>query len=478
MLWYFIFGGYVLGIALGLFFSAPLLTGACFIAGMSLIGVWFRSKTAWGIALAFVLIASGYDHARSTVEMWRVEPNEYTVSGRATIVSEPEIKEHSQAASLRFTECSDTDCPKHIVLGDFSIYEELRYGDVLTVECPLKVPKNLSEDFDYRMYLAMKDISFMCYLKEWHRENDGGGNVIVRLVFRVRDALEKNLDEVVGYPESGLGKGLLFGGNSYLTQETKDAFSRTGLTHIVAVSGANVVIIAECFFLFGIFCGLWRKQALWFAVGGIVLFVIMVGAGASAVRAGLMGGLVLAASYSGRVSDGLRLLVPVLAAMLWFNPLFLRYDLGFQLSFLATLGILLCMPLFERLSRDKESFSMTKEILFMSLSAEIFVLPIIFYNFQTFSTLSLLANLLVLPAIPMAMLFGFLASVAGFVFTPLAKIFGLTAYLVLHYMMNIIQFLGSRVFSVVPVQSFGVWAAFWWYAVLFGAILLLRKKYV
>ena len=432
MLWHLIFGSFALGIALGLFLDAPLLIGVCSLSALSSVVVWFRSKAAWSIACAFVSIALGYAHAHTVREFWSIVPNEYDIAGRAVIVRAPETKEHSRQATLRFAECSEGECPKHLVLADFPVYDELRYGDVFTLRCPLKIPKNISDDFDYRMYLAMQDVAFTCHPKEWHKESDKGGNAAIRLVFNIRAALERSLDRVVVYPESGLGKGLLFGGNGYLTQETKDTFSRSGLSHIVAVSGANVVIIAECFFMFAIFCGLWRRQALWFAVGGILFFVVMVGAGASAVRAGIMGGMVLAASYSGRVSDGLRLLVLVLAVMLWFNPLLLRYDLGFQLSFLATLGILLCMPLFERLSQDKQSFAMTKEILFMSLSAEVFVLPIIFYNFHTFSTLSLLANLLVLPAIPLAMLFGFLASVSGFVFMPLSKLFGLIAYLVLH----------------------------------------------
>jgi competence protein ComEC len=478
MVWHLIFLGYALGIAVGLLVDMPFVAGACFVLGASVLVAWFRIRMAQGVALALVLVGLGYYSAHTVREDWNVPPGEYTVSGRAVVIRPPEVKERSQEVSLQFTECPDSACPKHFVLGYFPVYDTLQYGDIITVQCPLKVPKNVGLDFDYRMYLAMKDIGFTCYPKQWKKEDDHGGNSAVSVVLRVRSALEKKLDAFVSYPESGLGKGLLFGGNGYLTKETQNNFSRTGMSHIVAVSGANVVIVAECFFLLAIACGLWRKQALWVSCAGIVCFVIMVGSGASALRAGLMGGLVLMASYSGRVSDGLRLWSLAVALMLSFNPLLLQYDLGFQLSFMATLGILLCMPLVESLASKKTAYmpSTLQEIFFMTLAAELFVLPIIMFNFQAFPALSLIANILVLPAIPVAMLFGFLASIFGFVFAPLAKLFGLIDYLILHYMMSVIQWLANRQFSSISIQTFGLWFVFIWYGLLFSGIAYLKIK--
>lgn len=478
MMWHLILLGYAFGVAVGLLVTAPFLTGGCFVVGMSVFVVWHRTRMAWGMALALALVSVGYTHAYTVRAFWGTPLAEYTVFGQAVVVHSPEIKERTQEAMLAFRECSNESCPQSLVLGYFPVYDTLRYGDVITLQCPLKVPKNVGLDFDYRMYLAMKGVSFTCYPKQWHREGDEGGNSAVRAVLRIRSALENKLDASIAYPESGLGKGLLFGGNGYLTKETQTAFSRTGMSHIVAVSGANVVIVVECLFLLSIACGLWRKQALWVACAGILFFVIMVGAGASAVRAGLMGGLVLLASSSGRTSDGLRLWTLAAAVMLYVNPLFLRYDLGFQLSFMATLGILLCMPLVEFFASKKSTHIPTalQEIFWMTISVELFVLPIIVYNFQSFPVLSLIANMLVLPAIPVAMLFGFLASLSGFVFVPLAKLFGLLAYLVLHYMLRVIEILGGQSFVSVTVQSLGIWMVLLWYGILFGGIFVLKRK--
>ena len=478
MMWHVILFGYVVGVAVGLFVHTPLLTGVCFLVGLSVLVVWYREKTARGIALALILMSIGYWHAHTVYEAWQTPSIEHTVSGRATVIRPPDIKERTQEVTLQFSECLDGECPKRFVLGYFPVYDVLQYGDSVSVECPLKVPKNIGLDFDYRMYLAMKNIDFTCYPKQWKKEDGQSGNTIIRVILRMRGALEEKLDAVVAYPESGLGKGLLFGGNGYLTKETQTAFSRTGMSHIVAVSGANVVIVIESIFLLSILLGLWRRQALWMACIGIVLFVIMVGAGASAVRAGVMGGLVLLASFSGRMSSGLRLWSLALALMLWFNPLWLRYDLGFQLSFMATLGILLGMPLFETFSSKKFSRipQEFQEILWMTLSAELFVLPIIVYNFRAIPVTSLVANILVLPVIPVAMLFGFLASIFGFIFAPLAKLFGLMDYLVLHYMVSVIQWLSEQQFASVSVQTFSLWFVFTWYVVLFSGIFLLCSK--
>ena len=478
MMWHLIFLGYALGIGVGLFMDTPFFTPVCVVLGASMLAVWYRFRALRGMAIALILLGAGYAHAKAVRSERAVSQPEYSVSGTAEVVRPPEEKERSQEVTLRFTKCTKNVCPDTLVSGNFSVYESLHYGDVIAIECPLKIPKNVGLDFDYRMYLAMKGVGYTCYPKTWHKESSDGGNGLVQAILRMRSVMEDKLDAVVAYPESGLGKGLLFGGNGYLTKETQNAFSRTGMTHIVAVSGANVVIVAQSLFLLAILCGLWRRQALWFAGAGIAVFVVMTGAGASAVRAGLMGGLVLLASYTGRVSNGLRLWSAALAMMLWWNSLLLRYDLGFQLSFLATLGILVCLPLFEQSASSKYSFvpAPLQEILWMTISAEAFVLPIILYNFQAFPTLSLLANLFVLPVIPVAMLFGFLASLFGFLFAPLAQFLGLIAFLVLRYMIGVIEVLGGQSFASVSTPSFGVQAACIWYVLLFGGIVYLKIK--
>ena len=121
-------------------------------------------------------------------------------------------------------------------------------------------------------------------------------------------------------PQSGLLIGLLLGGDGQLPKTVQDNFSKTGMTHIVAVSGYNVTIIAEYLMLFFLFLGLWRRQAFWVSILGIFLFVLMVGFPSSAVRAGVMGMLLLWAMKNGRLANSQNAIVFSAAVMLLINP--------------------------------------------------------------------------------------------------------------------------------------------------------------
>lgn len=278
--------------------------------------------------------------------------------------------------------------------------------------------------------------------------------------------MANNISRVIPYPQSALANGLIFGGSSELPKNLKDNFSKTGMTHIVAVSGYNVSIIAEYLILFGIFIGLWRKQAFWFAVIGIILFVVMIGLPSSAVRAGVMGTLLIWAAKNGRLANSWNAIIFAGAVMLLINPLLLRWDIGFQLSFLATIGIIAFSPLWEKyLIKNHKAFGFT-EIFFLTLSAQIFVLPIILYNFHTLSLVSLAANLLILLIIPISMLLVFLSGLAGLFSHWLALPFAWLAFLPLKYETWIIDSLAGLSRSSVEIKNFLWWQAAAWYAAL------------
>jgi len=270
------------------------------------------------------------------------------------------------------------------------------------------------------------------------------------------------------------------GGSDQLSKSVKDNFSRTGMTHIVAVSGYNVTIIAEYLMLVGIFLGLWRRQAFYFAVTGIIIFVILTGLSSSAVRAGIMGVLLIWAMKNGRLANSQNAILFSACAMLLINPLLFRWDIGFQLSFLATIGIIYLYPIFENyflhLVEMKHCLvSTVAEILFLSLSAQIFVLPIIMFNFETLSLISLLANVLILPIIPFTMLFGFIAGAFGFIFQPIALIFSWLAFLPLKYETLVINYLASLKYASVEMKI-AWWGIVIWYIILVGIIYFIKTR--
>jgi competence protein ComEC len=228
--------------------------------------------------------------------------------------------------------------------------------------------------------------------------------------------------------------------------------------------------------LLGIFLGLWRKQAFWFAIVGILIFVIMTGLSASAVRAGVMGTLLLFAMKNGRLANAQNAVLAAAGIMLFFNPLLLRYDVGFQLSFLATLGIIYLYPLFESLVDKKGKIFWLWEIMFLSLSAQIFVLPIILYNFQNLSLISLVANVLVLPIIPLTMLLGFLMAITGFIFLPLATIMAWLTFLPLKYEVEVIQIFGGLKYSALVIENISEVFIFIWYLIILAGIIVYRRQ--
>ena len=272
-----------------------------------------------------------------------------------------------------------------------------------------------------------------------------------------------------------LAKGLLLGGDNYLPQSLKEAFTRVGLSHMIAVSGYNIMLIAQMLLFLGLACGLWRKQALWFALVGIVFFIIMIGLPASAARAGAMAGIVFVALEMGRLARPVRTLIFALGVMLLFNPLLLRYDIGLELSFLATLGILLLMPYYERLAPKNTILKKGGEVLYMTVAVELFVLPIILLSFHTFSLFIIVGNFLVI-LVPLAMIGSFVSALL-FLFIPGAEvIMAWAAFGVLTMITRSVEWLGALGGSTLVVESFSVWHLVLWYVIL-GVTLLGMKKY-
>lgn len=282
-------------------------------------------------------------------------------------------------------------------------------------------------------------------------------------------AVEEGINRAVPEPEAGLLAGLLVGGDDRLPRNIQEEFSRTGLSHIVAVSGYNVSIVAVLLMSLLVFCGLYRQQALWGALLGIGLFTLLVGAPASAVRAAIMTGAALLAVRMGRLGSPANAILLSGTAMLFFNPLLLRYDIGFQLSFAATIGIVSLVP-FALLSLR------LGDVVSTTLAAEVFVLPILLFHFHTLPVFALLVNAIVLPFVPIAMLLGSVAAFFGAMVPSLAFIFGFPAFLVARGILSTVEFFASQHFATLLISSFGAKSLFASFAIIAGTLLIFRKK--
>ncbi len=264
---------------------------------------------------------------------------------------------------------------------------------------------------------------------------------LYRKIFDLKKIFLESINKSILEPNASFINGILLGERSAIPQTLKDAFQRTGMVHILAISGYNVTIVVSLIYAL-LLLFLRRSRAFWFAVFGIFAFTILTGASASVVRAAIMGCLVLLAHKEGRIYSSNHALVSTAALMVAFNPLVIQEDLGFLLSFAATLGILYLVPIFEKYVRKIPNLYGAKEAAITTISAQIMVLPLLLYFFGSVSPLSILVNILVLPLIPLSMLLGFVTGLVGLVSSQLASVFGYLPWLITTIQIEIIEFFG------------------------------------
>jgi|GEM_PF-2115189 len=246
-----------------------------------------------------------------------------------------------------------------------------------------------------------------------------------------RDLFAGGLEAALPEPEAAYAKGILIGDRAGMPYELRQAFRRTGTSHLTALSGYNVTIIAE-------YLGaLSRGMAV--PVLGIIFFVIATGAASSLVRAAVMGVLVLVVRRAGYQYMAGRALLYAVVLMLWWEPAILFGDIGFQLSVAATAGIIYLVPRFERIFSFIPKRFGIREAFSTTLAAQITTLPFIIFYFGLPSLVSIPANILVIITMPLAMAFAFIAGVAGVFVGGIAAVAGLPAMLVLRYQLFIVR---------------------------------------
>lgn len=440
------------------------------IFSLIILGVFYKNGKAALVAFLFLFFALGLWRTNNSIKTALANNDPGKIENvEAIVVREPDEKDTYKNVVLEFN--YDGQEIKALAMVDKN--SDIAYGDKVDATCNLEIPQNKDSKFDYRMYLAKDGIGYVCK-KAQIEKIAGGGNGVYKCLLSLKNVLQKNIFEAMPVPESALASGMLFGGTSGLSEKVKNNFSKTGLTHIVAVSGFNVTIIAEYLLITGIFFGLWRKQALWAALIGIFLFIAMIGFPSSAVRAGIMGGMLIWAMKHGHIAESANAILFSAAIMLLLNPLLLRYDVGFQLSFLATLGIIMLSPFWEKGFVKKHKALGITEMIVLTISASIFVLPIIMYNFGTLSLISILANVAVLPFVPLAMLLIFLVSLAGILSPYFAMPFAWLAYIINHYIITIVSMLADLSWSSKNV-AMSVWMVLIYYIILFGFLWLLKN---
>jgi competence protein ComEC len=333
----------------------------------------------------------------------------------------------------------------------------IAYGDEVSVSGLLELPQNFMTDqgteFDYISYLYKDDMLYQIRHAKVNVISHDNGNWIIAHLLPLKQFFVQSFQKVLPGDDASLLAGINLGEKSAIDKDFRNDLVTTGTIHIIALSGYNVTIVANALRdLFVDVLGFGVRVAGIVGGFGIVLFVIMTGLQSSAIRAGVMALIGLFARGEGRTYNAFRALLFAGFLMVLWNPKYLVYDVSFQLSFLATLGIIFITPILERKFRrvpKKVLFVFAlRELMSVTLGAMLGVAPFILYKMGTFSFISLIANIVVLPAIPFAMGFGLLAGLIGMVSLGLAYPFAWITSKLLGYVTGMVSF-----FAKVPLAS-------------------------
>lgn len=354
----------------------------------------------------------------------------------------------------RIIEAEDKHCTKaDLVRGKVLIFLSsdsfFQYGDRVRVKGDLKTPKNFTEDFNYKEYLRKDRIYSVVYSPKIKLVSSGNGNIFFRKIFSFKEKLKKTA-KVLPPPEGAILSAMTLGDKSRLSQDFKDKLSRAGLSHITAISGMHIMVLFGILLFVFFKLGLWRWQATILTILFLIFYILMIGAPPSAVRAGIMGGLLYLGYMLGRLNQSSRAVVFAATGMIVINPLILTRDAGFQLSFLASLGIIYLLPIFSKWT--KAEGSKIKELLGLTFAAQIFCFPILIFNFGQFPILAPISNLLVVPLLPYLLGIGFLFLIIGVIFSILAFPFSFILWFPFAWITKVADFISSIPFSSISLN--------------------------
>ena len=441
--------------------SLPLLLGAFLL----------RRQTIWSLSLACCTVAA-LGAARYTLSIPTIDASHIAgFNGTENLVltgiidEEPQVTDDNIDLILAVDTLRQKDqspLPLHgNVLVKAERYPLIPYGAQVQMTGDLDTPLNF-DGFDYRTYLARQDIFSIMREPEIEILATNQGNPLVHFLLRIKAHNQETINRLLPEPQAALLSGILLGNEQGIPDDLAQDFQVTGMTHIIAISGFNIAIVAGILLVGSRYFVAYRTGA-WMAIFGVAIYTIFVGAEASVVRAAAMASFViLATQIMGRPIFFLATVFTAALFMTLINPQLL-WDVGFQLSFAATLGLVIFVgpwnrkietrlqvqispTLIRRLTR------LTSDMFLVTATAILLTLPISLFHFGRFSVISPLSNLMILPAQPGVMLWGGLATILGSILPILGQIPAWIAWLFLSYTIGLVRFFANLPITTLPVS--------------------------
>ena len=463
---------FLVGIGVATIFNIPLaaITWLCLIAlGFMVLGSRRSeaSSTPALVTTSIAIIFCAVGMLRFEVATWQFGHSaleQYVgqeISLQGQVVKEPDVREE---IFHLYVQTSDD-----VVLVTADSYSEVSYGDEVTIKGKLKTPEEftteLGRTFNYPAYLLVRGVEYQISFAQVEVISEDQGFVVLEVLFSIKQTFLNSIESVLQEPYAGLGEGLLLGVKQGLGEDLEAVFRTSGIIHIVVLSGYNVMLVVT-FILFLLSFFLARRSRITVGLVAVIVFALLVGLSATVVRASIMASLLLVADFLGRRYDLKRALLFAATAMVFFNPYLLMYDVGFQLSFMATLGLILVAPTFESFISDGFAKLSLKDFFVSTIATQVAVLPLLVYHIGEVSLVAVVVNVLVLPVVPLAMLLTFFSGLAAIAFTPLALPISFLAYMTLRYIIEVATFFASLPLASFTVPPVGPWIVF----VMYGGL--------
>jgi competence protein ComEC len=474
----------VCGVLLGVALRSIFFVGVSFIAYSGMLGIvslfFYKTRGALLVALACFAIAFGVARAHASIVTGDVDltshaDEQVTILGR--VFDEPDVRD----SSTRFYVDADTLITKYAkerVHGGILViappHTSVVYGDPVLAYGTLRLPKDFDtsegRQFNYPEYLAARGIQYQLTGAQIEVSGSNTGDPLKKFAFTVKQYYLRGEQAALSEPQSGLAGGITVGDKRSLGSELSADFQKVSLIHMVVLSGYNITVVIN-----GISSMLaFAPQITRFGAAGavVLLFILMTGSAASAVRAGLMALIAAYARMSGRTFLAGRALGVVAVGMVLYQPLVLVYDPSFQLSVLATIGLIVFTPLISPCLRHVPTILGLREIVASTLGTQLAVLPLLLYQNGNLSLVALPANLLALAPVPYAMFFSFIAALAGLLFGSYAVPLAVPAYILLSYIIAVARFFAALPYASVSLPAFSPWWLFLIYGLMFGGVVL------
>ena len=487
---------FILGVGLSSFFNLNIFSFYILaIVSVMLWSVWWKNPKLRMVGFCGLVILFGmwrYQTAILKIDARWIQfyNDKEEISFQGKIVGEPDVRQDQiklkvKSQKFKVNELNASEKELDIsnserwfdvrgnVLVTVPRYPEYNYGDELEVKCKLKAPAEF-EDFSYKNYLARFDIYSVCYRGKIKLLSQDHGNKIYAALLALKHKFKDIIDISLPEPQSSFLAALILGIRRGLPKYLIDSFSITGTSHIIAISGLHVTIIV------GLIVKLTenfpRKISFLIVSFIIIAFVIITGAKPSIIRASAIGLLAIFATNVGRLSNPRNALALVASGIILANPKILRFDIGFQLSFLAVLGIVYVLPIFRKALKFIPEMWGVRELFLVTLSAQVATIPLIMYNFERFSLIAPIVNVLILPLLSIVMILGLGIIFSGALVLFLAKILGWVSWLFLGYIIIVVTWFSRLSFASFEIQD--IWSGWIWiyYVGLFVFVWWMRKK--